>query len=50
MPNIICQTVRADIFFKLDELYAECCKYAILNCCSFETAQYSLLGRILFAE
>lgn len=50
MPNIICQTVKADMFFNLDKLHADCCKYAILNCCSFETAQYKLLGRIIFAD
>lgn len=48
--NIICQNVKADMFFNLDHIYAECCKYAILNCYSLEDAQYSLLGRILFAE
>lgn len=50
MPNIVCQTVRADMFFRLDELYAQCCVYAITHFCDFETAQYSLLGRIIFAE
>lgn len=48
--DTICQNVRADMFFNLDKLYAECCEYAILHLCSLETAQYSLLGRILFAE
>ena len=42
--------VSANIFFKLDELYAKCCEYAILHGCSLETAQYSLLDRILFVE
>ncbi len=48
--SIVCQSVRADMFFDLDKIYEDCCKYAILHCCSLETAQYSLLGRILFAE
>lgn len=50
MKNTVCQTVRADMFFELDNLYAQCCEYAITHLCDFKTAQYSLLGRILFAE
>lgn len=50
MPNIICITVKGDMFFRLDELYAQCCIYAITHLCDFKSAQYRVFGRIVFAE
>lgn len=48
--SILCQKVRADMFFKLDELYRECCAYAILHCCSLNDAQMAVMDKVIFAE
>lgn len=48
--SILCQKVRADMFFRLDEIYKQCCTYAILHCCSLHEAQLAVIGEVLFAE
>lgn len=48
--SIVCQTVKADMFFRLDELYRQCCAYAILHLCSLNDAQMAVIGEVIFAE
>ncbi|MBR1954900.1 MAG: hypothetical protein IKD26_04975 [Clostridia bacterium] len=48
--SIIPKTIRANIFFQLDELYRQCCQYAILNLCTLDEAQLAVIGEVIFAE
>lgn len=36
--------------FRLDELYRQCCAYAILHLCSLDDAQMAVMGEVIFAE
>lgn len=48
--SIIPKTIRANIFFQLDELYRQCCQYAILHFCTLEEAQLAVIGEVIFAD